>query len=385
MSSPRETRLPGFQDLFGHVPLPTPGSGAARVPRSKARVDRKDSASPVAASAPHPNPRSHEYSRNDQRLHPTAADTTHHRQIDRASTSAHRSHNATASTSAHRPEHSASITSPESPVFSTIFSPRQSPSASRRSSFSSPELLASGIPVGSAPFTPHAGPSNAAYQYRHSYVPLSLSPSPSISPRAVSLTPFDVDAIPRSSPRRPRAPGRGKAAGEPHKTARDNEPPPFNLDPASFTILQNQMWVPRADTPTAMICHWGRCGREISTADGEIPSHLVNAHGLSQQHDASVTCRWVDETTGRICGVAMTYHSARQHVLRHVVRVHRGACRKCRKTMKEKGGMKRHLKMCLKNATVSEMLEFGVVVVLPSPGSDSTQAACIIAPHQAGS
>ena len=62
----REVRLPGFQDLFGHVPSPTTGGGTAREPRSRSRVNHNERAYPVRVFPPNPGTRFQEHSLSNQ-------------------------------------------------------------------------------------------------------------------------------------------------------------------------------------------------------------------------------------------------------------------------------------------------------------------------------
>ncbi|VDC05693.1 unnamed protein product [Peniophora sp. CBMAI 1063] len=179
--------------------------------------------------------------------------------------------------------------------------------------------------------------------------------------------------------KRKRAPGRGKPEGEAHTTALDNAPPPFNLDQASYTILKDHLWIRDGVMPPSFHCLWRGCHLRVSTGESQIPTHYTDVHNLAPG-STRVRCRWVDNK-GKMCTAHTSFHNYRLHVLDVHLRVNIGRCKICNHLMTNDGGMKRHLKRCLRMRTVDEMWQqYGVHIVLPPPGVEGAEGRCYIPP-----
>lgn len=177
--------------------------------------------------------------------------------------------------------------------------------------------------------------------------------------------------------KRKRAPGRGKPEGEAHTTALDNDPAPFNLDKQSFTILKEHLWIRDGTMPSSFKCHWHGCSQRVSTGESQIPTHYTDVHALAPG-SKRVRCLWVDGK-GKACKAHTSFHNYRLHVLDVHLRANIGRCKICNHKMTNSGGMKRHLKRCLKPRTADEMWQkYGVHIIPPLPGVEDAQSQCYI-------
>ncbi|VDC00547.1 unnamed protein product [Peniophora sp. CBMAI 1063] len=184
--------------------------------------------------------------------------------------------------------------------------------------------------------------------------PLSRTASPPPNARLLEM-----------KPKRTRERRRGKNGV--CSTPRDNDPPPFNLDEASFIFLKERLWRADKPLPPTMLCRFNNCGRTVPMDESRLRAHFVDRHDTFTAEGRTL-CRWTDEQ-GQECGAFTDARNYRIHVLDVHLHAFRGQCEVCHSTLINPGGMKRHLKRCLSDLTVDDMWRrFAVRIVQPADG-----------------
>lgn len=137
------------------------------------------------------------------------------------------------------------------------------------------------------------------------------------------------------------------------KDSRDNDPPPFNLNEESFTVLRDRLWIPDTPIPPLTRCGFTNCNEMVPTS-ARIAEHYAEVHGFNRK--STQRCHWAN-TDGEECTSTLLINGVRRHMLGSHVGVLRGHCRVCNTSQADVGGMKRHLKSCLRYRSIESMSE----------------------------